>query len=663
MQYLRQGSTTLFALLTSSSTLVSNRVFATGRRSAFVSYSNNYYRLHQHFFSSVHHQYYSTSSSSQPSPFQLYFAANKGQESTSNTRTNNSKSVKKRKSSTTTTKKKTTTKRKMSKKAAAKNPYKKDDTIAHAPSSLTTNNFDQTRTKLLTLNTPLPRELDASNDNSPCIVYWMMRDCRTIDNWALIFAQNLAIQRHVPLRVVYSLSPPPETDATEGEDGSPPNPVEMSLTTRHGSFLLDGLKIVSSELSEKNVPFDILCPTSREQVGESIVAYCKKDAMAVVCDMSPLRQYRQWTEQQSVPLFESANIPLYQVDAHNIVPVWQASPKREVGARTLRPKINSVFSKYCTTFPVFNGNDHVKDAEQYMEESPSQHDWNQYKEYLNLDDSIGQVNGMQAGHEVAMARFNDFCTSKQNGLKNFDTLRNDPNYSNVCSNLSPWINFGQVSFQRLALDVRALKKHSNGTAAYIEEGVVRRELSDNFVYYTPDAYDSLSGAADWARESLELHSTDEREHLYTWKQLEKSQTHDDLWNAAQLQLVQEGGMHGFLRMYWAKKILEWTSSPAYALATAQYFNDRYAYDGNCPNGFVGVGWSIMGIHDMGWKERPIFGKIRFMNYNGCKRKFKVARFVARYKGAAENAAKATAKSGSNKKAAFIEQISGKKRKA
>ncbi len=120
--------------------------------------------------------------------------------------------------------------------------------------------------------------------------------------------------------------------------------------------------------------------------------------------------------------------------------------------------------------------------------------------------------------------------------------------------------------------------------------------------------DSLGGAADWARESLELHSTDEREYLYTWKELEKGETHDDLWNAAQLQLVREGTMHGFLRMYWAKKILEWTTSPSYALATAQYFNDRYAYDGNDPNGFVGVGWSIMGIHDMGWKERNIFGK-------------------------------------------------------
>jgi len=100
-------------------------------------------------------------------------------------------------------------------------------------------------------------------------------------------------------------------------------------------------------------------------------------------------------------------------------------------------------------------------------------------------------------------------------------------------------------------------------------------------------------------------------------------------------------MHGFMRMYWAKKILEWTPSPDIALRTAQYLNDRFALDGNDPNGFTGVGWSIMGIHDMGWTERAIFGKIRFMNYDGCKRKFKIATYVAKYPGALENSVQAT----------------------
>lgn len=173
---------------------------------------------------------------------------------------------------------------------------------------------------------------------------------------------------------------------------------------------------------------------------------------------------------------------------------------------------------------------------------------------------------------------------------------------------------GHLSFQRLTMEVKALNKYANGTAAFIEEGLVRRELSDNFVYYAPDNYDELDSAAQWAQDTLELHSSDQREYLYSLEEFERGETHDDLWNAAELQLIQTGKMHGFLRMYWAKKILEWSPSPIMALRTAQYLNDKYALDGRDPNGFVGVGWSIMGIHDMGWKERPIFGKIRFMNY-------------------------------------------------
>merc|ERR1712151_834044 len=171
----------------------------------------------------------------------------------------------------------------------------------------------------------------------------------------------------------------------------------------------------------------------------------------------------------------------------------------------------------------------------------------------------------------------------------------------------------------------------------IEEGLVRRELSDNYVFYTPDDYDKFTGALGWAQETLRVHDRDEREYVYTREELENGMTHDDLCNAAQLQVVHEGGMHGFLRMYWAKKILEWTSNSAKALEIAQYFNDKYALDGNDPNGFVGVGWSIMGIHDQGWKERPIFGKIRYMNYAGCKRKFKVQEFVEKYDDAFQNA--------------------------
>ena len=199
--------------------------------------------------------------------------------------------------------------------------------------------------------------------------------------------------------------------------------------------------------------------------------------------------------------------------------------------------------------------------------------------------------------------------------------------------MSPYVNAGQVSIHRLVMEAKAFAKanrlSSEAIGAYVEEAVVRRELSDNFCFYNPN-YDRLEGAYAWARETLATHAKDKREHVYSYEELSTAKTHDDLWNAAQIQLTEEGKLHGFLRMYWAKKVLEWTESPEQALEYAQRLNDRFALDGNDPNGYVGVGWSIMAIHDQGWREREVFGKIRYMNYKGCQRKFDVGEFVANY---------------------------------
>ena len=157
----------------------------------------------------------------------------------------------------------------------------------------------------------------------------------------------------------------------------------------------------------------------------------------------------------------------------------------------------------------------------------------------------------------------------------------------------------------------------------------RRELSDNFCLYNPD-YDTLNGAKDWAKQSLEKHASDPREFTYTRDQLEAGETHDELWNAAQLQLRKSGKIHGYVRMYWAKKILEWSSSPEYAITTAVLLNDRYHLDGGDPNGYVGVLWSIAGVHDRPWFERDVYGKIRYMSAGGAKTKFDTAAYIQRW---------------------------------
>jgi deoxyribodipyrimidine photo-lyase len=171
--------------------------------------------------------------------------------------------------------------------------------------------------------------------------------------------------------------------------------------------------------------------------------------------------------------------------------------------------------------------------------------------------------------------------------------------------------------------------HPDAVDSFLEELVVRRELADNFCLHNPH-YDSVLGAPGWARESLALHATDAREFEYTLAEMERSETHDELWNAAQKELAHLGTMHGFMRMYWAKKILEWTGEgPEEALRRAIYLNDRYQLDGRDPNGYVGCMWAVCGVHDQGWKERDVFGKVRYMNYAGCKRKFKIAEYVQR----------------------------------
>ena len=242
-------------------------------------------------------------------------------------------------------------------------------------------------------------------------------------------------------------------------------------------------------------------------------------------------------------------------------------------------------------------------------------------ETLDIDRSVAEVSWVKPGEASANESLQSFI---KNRFDQSDVLRNDPN-QNKLSNLSPFLHFGQISAQRIALTINQLED-SSMKDSFLEQLIVRRELSDNFCYYN-NFYDSFDGFPKCAQTTLDEHRYDEREYVYNPLQFENAETHDNLWNAAQTQMVEKGKMHGFLRMYWAKKILEWSPSPESALQTAIDLNDKYELDGRDPNGYTGIAWSIGGVHDRPWFERSIFGKVRFMNYNGCKRKFNVAEFI------------------------------------
>eukprot|EP00123_Amoebidium_parasiticum_P014698 comp22604_c0_seq1/m.34676 comp22604_c0_seq1/g.34676 ORF comp22604_c0_seq1/g.34676 comp22604_c0_seq1/m.34676 type:complete len:542 (-) comp22604_c0_seq1:2-1627(-) len=451
---------------------------------------------------------------------------------------------------------------------------------------------DERRARLLT-------KVDRVADECRGIVYWMSRDQRADDNWALLLAQEKALALGVPLHVVFNLVPK-----------------FLEATIRQYGFMIKGLQETEKVLREKNINFHLLMGDPLE----TVPAFVQMHKMgALVADFSPLRIGLLW-HTKVAETFQGLGVPMWQVDAHNVVPCWVASNKLEYGARTIRPKITKLLPVFLTDFPALKKHSHS------AEKIPEPVDWKFALASLQIDRTVPEVEWAKAGAKGGRAVLDDFIEKR---LKLFETKRNDPN-TQALSNLSPWLHFGQISAQRCALEVKAKgSKHSGSVASFLEESIVRRELADNFCFYN-DKYDSIDCAYDWARTTLEIHSKDKREFVYTLKELEDGLTHDDLWNAAQLQTVKDAKMHGFLRMYWAKKILEWTSSPQEALKYAIYLNDKYNLDGRDPNGYVGCAWSICGIHDQGWAERSVFGKIRYMNYDGCKRKFDVAGFVRKY---------------------------------
>ncbi|VFQ93288.1 unnamed protein product [Cuscuta campestris] len=436
------------------------------------------------------------------------------------------------------------------------------------------------------------------------VVYWMFRDQRARDNWALIHAVDQADKANVPVVVAFNLFDQ-----------------FLGAKARQLGFMLRGLeKLVSDLQSTLGIPFFLFQGEAINTI-PNFIREC--GASLLVTDFSPLREVRSWKERicESV----DGSVAVHEVDAHNVVPLWVASGKLEYGARTLRAKINKLLPEYLVEFPT------VGPAKNNKWAFPNHSvDWGQLiADVVRKGAEVPELEwcepGEHAAMEVLMGIKDGFLTKR---IKNYSTDRNNPFKPKALSGLSPYLHFGQISAQRCALEARKIQKsYAKAVDTFLEELIVRRELADNFCYYQPQ-YDSLQGAWEWARKTLMEHASDKREHIYTREQLEKAQTADPLWNASQLEMVHHGKMHGFMRMYWAKKILEWTSGPEEALATAIYLNDKYEIDGRDPSGYVGCMWSICGVHDQGWRERPVFGKIRYMNFAGCKRKFDVDGYIA-----------------------------------
>jgi deoxyribodipyrimidine photo-lyase len=420
------------------------------------------------------------------------------------------------------------------------------------------------------------------------VVYWMSRDQRISRNWALLVAQQFASDHHRALCVAFCVVPE-----------------FLGATIRQYRFMIDGLKLVEKELHERHIPFYLLMGSPDEEIPRFVEGI---RASAIIADFDPLRIKRKWKEEA----LKKIHVPFYEVDAHNIIPCWVVSPKQEFAAHTIRGKIRKLLPQFLTGFPRLKAQAEAVDI--------PRNDWEKVEKSLKVDFSVLELEWIQPGEQHAKKMLRRFI---KNRLSRYPDERNDPTKEAV-SDLSPYLHFGQLSAQQVALEVR--KSGMKGRKDFLEELIVRRELSDNFCFYNPH-YDRFDGFPEWAKKTLDEHRKDPREYLYTLEQFESGQTHDELWNAAQMEMVKRGKMHGYMRMYWAKKILEWTKDPEEAQEIAIFLNDKYELDGRDPNGYVGIAWSIGGVHDRAWGQRPVFGKIRYMSYNGCKSKFNVAKYI------------------------------------
>jgi len=426
------------------------------------------------------------------------------------------------------------------------------------------------------------------------VVYWMQRAQRALDNPALETAIRAANLLKKPVVVFV------------GVVRDYPNANLRSYT-----FFAEGVRALEPRLERRGVGFVL-----RAWPEDDLVKFCDEvSPCLVIGDENPLRTTEQWRKSVSKRL----RVPFWTVDADVIVPS-NLLLKEQYSARTIRPRISSMLDEFLT--PVVQSRPHVR--WQCPKGTASLSAGADFLQNLPISRSVGPVAASRGGTDEGLKRLKSFLRER---LMGYSEGRNHPEHDHT-SRLSPYLHFGHLGPHTVALAVKDADAPAEDRAAFLEQMIVRRELAINFCRYN-SRYDSLECAEPWALRTIKEHARDEREYLYSERQLENAETHDPLWNAAQKQMVVTGWMHGYLRMYWAKKILEWTRSAGEAFAIAVRLNDRYELDGRDPNGYAGIAWAIAGKHDRAWgPERPVYGKIRYMSYPSTSRKFNSKAYIA-----------------------------------
>ena len=430
-----------------------------------------------------------------------------------------------------------------------------------------------------------------------CVVYWMQRAVRIVDNPALDVAIEAGNLLGLPVVVYFQVIP------------NYPN-----ANLRHYHFVQQGLRDVAEDAAERGVGFVV-----RRAPESTLDAFLEEvRAALVIGDENPCREPERWRQ----VLARRLKIPYWTVDADVVVPS-RVFGRTFVLLHHFRPHLKAELPKYLVASKKIAPRHALKPGKRLASYDL---DADITAGFSKLDRSVGPVDSFTGGTHSALKRMKEFVNLE---LKDYETTRNHPELSGT-SRLSPYLHFGNIGPLTIALAVEkavaAGKATRTAADKYLDELIGWRELAVLFVRHEPN-YDNWECAAPWARKTLVEHAADARERRYTLAQLERAETRDELWNAAQRQMVETGWMHNYMRMYWGKKILEWAPDPARAFEWAVTLNDRYQLDGRDPNGYAGIAWAIVGRHDRPWFNRPIFGLVRPMSGASTAKKFDASLYI------------------------------------
>lgn len=437
------------------------------------------------------------------------------------------------------------------------------------------------------------------NTNGKYIIYWMSHSHRAHFNHSLEFAIELSNQSGKPLLVYF-----PITDKYKHSNA------------RYYKFMLDGILEAKKSVEERGIKFAI------EKVNDikRKIIELSENAYALITDKAYLKYYRKLNKY----IADGLDVPVFEIESDVCVPVEIASDKQEHYAFTFRKKIYSLLDKYIIELKPREPKIKSVSFDFGIEEITFNNSL-EILNILNIDKSVS-LSPFVGGYSKARKYLEEFIEKKLHGYKEF---RSHPELD-YQSNLSPYLHFGQISPIEVVLEVLSkYGRKDENVDSFFNELIVWRELARNFCYYNPN-YNQYEGIPDWAKETLEEHKNDKREYIYTIEDLENAKTHDEYWNSAQLELLKTGKMHNYMRMYWCKKLIEWTDDPKKAFDIACYLNDKYELDGRDPNGYAGISWCF-GTHDRPWKERKIFGKVRYMSASGLEAKFDIKKYVEKVK--------------------------------